>query len=622
MAAGLGAVMLFSAPLRAELLIDINDRENDTAANTQTGFSAFVIDSVGGVIPIQTGEISRTFGTITVTIRSSSPGTLGYDDRKRAVPANTASFTQAALLQDFIFSRDNTGNGGFDVEISGLQANASYPVTIWSYDNGSGGTRVGDWSAGGIVVKEDYTFDGRTLPADDMSYQFSFNTTSDAAGKILIQGRRDSTSVDANGAASFGVFLNALRVGDSISDSDHDGMNDTWESAHGLNTTLNDSALDPDNDGSTNIQEFTAASDPQDADTDDDGLLDGKETGTHNWTSPNDTGTSPLVADSDGDGLRDSLENPDLPYTGPTQPGTNPNVASTDGDLFSDGEEVIAGTNPTDPLSFPKPGAGAALAVDFDSTGIITQPSFESLDPSTGWTKTYGNIAVTVTAVGAGVTVDHRDRAAANGGGGFNSLWRDFIFANGSDLVDEGLDVEITGLAPDTVYPVTLWAYDNVSGGPHSSTWAANDGGGSFVEKVAVYTFDGALPPPTGLSQNRMDFLITTDAAGRIVIQGRMPVGAAAATHHVFLNGLLFSPASPRLEFTAVAHNDAAGSTTLTWRSVPGAPYAVDFSPDLVQWTEITATLTGAAGATTTYTDTTVPAGTKRRFYQVRRTGP
>jgi hypothetical protein len=67
-----------------------------------------------------------------------------------------------------------------------------------------------------------------------------------------------------------------------------------------------------------------------DDDDDDDGLLDAVETGTGVFVSAADTGTDPLAADSDGDGV-------------------------------DDGTEVAAGTDPTDPTSFPPGGPPAAV---------------------------------------------------------------------------------------------------------------------------------------------------------------------------------------------------------------------------------------------------------------------
>src|SRR5262249_36443791 len=48
-------------------------------------------------------------------------------------------------------------------------------------------------------------------------------------------------------------------------DSDHDGMPDAWENAHGLNPyDPSDAALDIDGDALTNLQEFQLGTDPRD----------------------------------------------------------------------------------------------------------------------------------------------------------------------------------------------------------------------------------------------------------------------------------------------------------------------------------------------------------------------
>ena len=124
----------------------------------------------------------------------------------------------------------------------------------------------------------------------------------------------------------------------SFIDSDNDGMEDNWETANGLIVGVDDSALDPDSDTLTNLQEYNLGTDPQDDDTDDDGLKDGVETDTGTYVSPSNTGTDPLKAD-------------------------------TDGDHYSDGLEVDEGSDPTDPNSLP-PSAPIFVSVAVDLSNI------------------------------------------------------------------------------------------------------------------------------------------------------------------------------------------------------------------------------------------------------------
>ncbi len=81
---------------------------------------------------------------------------------------------------------------------------------------------------------------------------------------------------------------------------------------------------DPDGDGLPTTQEGPIGTNPNDPDTDDDGLSDGAEVNTHH--------TDPLNPDTDGDGLKDGAE--------VNIHGTDPLDADTDDDGLKDGQEV------------------------------------------------------------------------------------------------------------------------------------------------------------------------------------------------------------------------------------------------------------------------------------------
>jgi hypothetical protein len=99
------------------------------------------------------------------------------------------------------------------------------------------------------------------------------------------------------------LVLAALPAAAAARDSDGDGMPNRWEKAHGLDPFRANARGNPDRDGLRNLAEFTASTDPQDADTDDDGLTDGAEV--------NDFETDPADADTDDDGLEDGVDDSD-----------------------------------------------------------------------------------------------------------------------------------------------------------------------------------------------------------------------------------------------------------------------------------------------------------------------
>ena len=141
--------------------------------------------------------------------------------------------------------------------------------------------------------------------------------------------------------------------------------------------------IDEDGDGLNAADETAAGTDPNDPDSDDDGLGDGDEVkiySTNPLSQDTDsdsltdyfeiftTGTDPLVTDCDGDGIVDGYEVEIY--------GTNPFGADTDGDGFSDYEEIYLYN--TNPFEYDTDGDG--LSDLFEIFTTETNPSLADTD--------------------------------------------------------------------------------------------------------------------------------------------------------------------------------------------------------------------------------------------------
>jgi len=132
-------------------------------------------------------------------------------------------------------------------------------------------------------------------------------------------------------------------------DADGDGMPNVWEIANNLNPQdPSDAPLDPDADDLTNLEEYLAGTNPNNPDTDADGLKDGEEVNTY-LTNPNNP-------DTDNDGLPDGLIGPigEVLYEDSIfSCQTDPLKVDTDSDGFEDAIERKLSTNPCDFNSQP-----------------------------------------------------------------------------------------------------------------------------------------------------------------------------------------------------------------------------------------------------------------------------
>jgi outer membrane protein OmpA-like peptidoglycan-associated protein len=133
----------------------------------------------------------------------------------------------------------------------------------------------------------------------------------------------DGIQLDLNGSLNYS-FSDAIITNKWIN-SEGGGLNDAWWGIFArISITIFGSDNDADHDGLLKSEEKRLGTDPNNPDTDGDGLSDGDEVNKYH--------TNPLKVDTDGDGLSDGDEV--LKYH------TDPLKVDTDGDGLSDGDEI------------------------------------------------------------------------------------------------------------------------------------------------------------------------------------------------------------------------------------------------------------------------------------------
>src|SRR5262249_36647277 len=158
--------------------------------------------------------------------------------------------------------------------------------------------------------------------------------TAVSSGTVVIQATNDG----ASGIALVQVNLGGATVG---------GIPITWLTANGLDP--NDPSIgaeDADRDGLTNLLEFQNGTNPNNPDTDGDGLTDGDEVNKYH--------TSPLLAD-------------------------------TDGDLIPDGVEITSGTNPLDRSSYDLKKATLSSTLNPPSFSLTTSSILPNASVQLSW---------------------------------------------------------------------------------------------------------------------------------------------------------------------------------------------------------------------------------------------
>jgi PKD repeat protein len=185
-------------------------------------------------------------------------------------------------------------------------------------------------------------------------WDFGEDGTADAFGKTVIHTFQESGEheVELTVEDNVGATTTDSKTLTVFRDIDGDGLTDQNEESIGIDPENEDT----DDDGLKDGREVNdLGTDPIKADTDDDGLKDGREV--------NDLGTDPVKADTDDDGLNDMKEVTEL--------GTDPVKADTDDDELTDPEEFREGTNPTDPDT---DGDGLVDIREIEGASNVTHP--------------------------------------------------------------------------------------------------------------------------------------------------------------------------------------------------------------------------------------------------------
>lgn len=225
------------------------------------------------ISPLILGQVNDQNGVREVLIYTSEIKGLvvvGGDGKQQLINRNYRSNAR------FVIGHDNNLLGGFDYT-SRLKSIAldvdGYAVDSWSALGGN------SLSQGRIDYVNGYPDidtdgDGITDEIDNCVNDYNpsqLNTDGADDGGNACDSDDDNDGVnDEDDAFPLDASESVDTDGDSIgnnadTDDDGDGMSDSWEVANGLDSlNADDASLDNDSDGYTNLEEYRAASDPND----------------------------------------------------------------------------------------------------------------------------------------------------------------------------------------------------------------------------------------------------------------------------------------------------------------------------------------------------------------------
>jgi uncharacterized protein (DUF1800 family) len=327
------------------------------ASNAPTVFGGGI-----GIHFVSQGDLNATLGTnevAGVVPQLRWNGTLPIRTWTRPIGSKADILTpltnqivrsDGVVLSNFTFhwtgdasdASDNSGSSDRKLMSGFIRAYAATPLTLTlsnipfanydlhvivggSYDGQSGRVRLGTNAA------TDRYFYSQTTAPEQSFVEIPGGTNYHWGNKVSYTNLTSThANLTLNNLNGWALGIHAVQIIHRTLDADNSGIPDWWENQFALQPgSVALAAADTDGDGLSNLQEFQRGSNPRQADTDSDGLVDSAE-----------SAANALTADSDGDGLSDAAElNAAIP--------TDPNLADSDGDGVSDKDELRLGTDPS-----------------------------------------------------------------------------------------------------------------------------------------------------------------------------------------------------------------------------------------------------------------------------------
>lgn len=440
------------------------------------------------------------------------------------------------------------------------------------------------------------------------------------------------------GSSSSWIQFDFVRLEIPATDSDGDLLPDVYENQHSFlsRNDASDAAKDQDNDGLTNLEEYTAKTAPAQPDTDADGLTDGDEVKTHS--------TDPLLKDSDRDGLSDA-EEVNQHRTNPNNPDsdgdsladsheinvtqTDPMLADTDGDGASDSLEVKLGSNPKNPADKPVPFTPLWLLGMVDNTqaeftqevgGSAEAPgSPDLLDDDFYFAGDYPN---TVGFVPADEPFSNFERALTEGNP-FSRIHFNLTASQVKTNSEYLLTFNLIGLGSGggpTLHDI-VFRFNGQEF--HSET---NLGNPKLIEQIVKAPEVQAVA-----GENVIELERTGSTSSSWIqfdyIQADYREVTANPNADSDRDGLTDAqeslagtdPNNPQSNLRLLSLRPSASGVEVSWSSVSGKRYVLEYSPSLATGSWQSVSTLDSAGATTRFTDTDAgrtraPAG----YYRVR----